>query len=102
MSSAGRPRPGFPVEWDGLEAAARRLLDEFQALRRRAAAAEHRIRELESGLAQLRSGGVDPLALQARNQQLEAENRALLARVDDAAERVRRLLARTHFLEEER
>ncbi len=102
MSSAGRPRPGFPTEWDALELAVRRLLDDYQALRRRAAAAEHRVRELETALAQLGSGAVDPLALQARTLELEAENRALQARVDDAAERVRRLLARTHFLEEER
>ncbi len=102
MSSAGRPRPGFPTEWDTLELAIRRLLDDYQALRRRAAAAEHRVRELEAALAQLGSGAVDPLALQARTDQLEAENRVLRGRLDDAAERVRRLLARTHFLEEER
>ncbi len=102
MSSAGRPRPGFPTEWDALELAVRRLLDDHQALRRRAAAAEHRVHELEAALAQLGSGDVDPLALQARTRELEAENRALQARVDEAAERVRRLLARTHFLEEER
>ncbi len=102
MSSAGRPRPGFPTEWEALELAVRRLLDDYQALRRRAAAAEHRVRELETALAQLGSGDVDPLALQARARELEAENRALQARVDDAAERVRRLLARTHFLEEDR
>ncbi len=102
MSSAGRPRPGFPTEWDALELAVRRLLDDYQALRRRTAAAEHRIRELEVALAQLGSGAVDPIALQARARELEAENHALQARVDDAAERVRRLLARTHFLEEER
>ncbi len=102
MSSAGRPRPGFPTEWDALELAVRRLLDDYQALRRRAAAAEHRVRELETALAQLGSGAVDPIALQARARELEAENLALQARVDDAAERVRRLLARTHFLEEDR
>lgn len=102
MSSAGRPRPGFPTEWDALELAVRRLLDDYQALRRRAAAAEHRVRELETALTQLGSGVVDPLALQARARELEAENHALQARVDDAAERVRRLLARTHFLEEDR
>ncbi len=102
MSSAARPRPGFPAEWEGLESSVRRLLEEHQALRRRAAAAEQRVRDLEAALAQLGSGAVDPLALQARTRELEAENRALQARVDDAAERVRRLLARTNFLEEER
>ncbi len=102
MSSAGRPRPGFPTEWDSLELAVRRLLEDYRALRRRTAAAEDRVRELEAALAQLGSGAVDALALQARAEQLEAQNRALQARVDDAAERVRRLLARTHFLEEER
>ncbi len=102
MSSAARPRPGFPTEWDSLELAIRRLLDDYDALRRRAAAAEHRVRELETALAQLGSGAVDPVALQARARQLEDENRALHARLAEAAERVRRLLARTHFLEEER
>lgn len=102
MSSAARPRPGFPTEWEAMEASVRRLLDEHKALRRRATAAEQRARELEAALAQLRSGGVDPLALQARTRELEDENRALQARLDDAAERVRRLLARTNFLEEER
>ncbi len=102
MSSAARPRPGFPTEWDALELAVRRLLDDYRALRRRAAAAEQRVRELENALAQLGSGAIDPVALQARARQLEDENRALHARLAEAAERVRRLLARTHFLEEER
>ena len=102
MSSAARPRPGFPTEWDGLELAVRRLLDEYQALRRRTAAAEQRVHELEVAVAQLGSGDVDPLALQARTRELEVENHTLQARLDDAAERVRRLLARTHFLEEDR
>ncbi len=102
MSSAARPRPGFPTEWDTLELAIRRLLDDYHTVRLRAEAAEHRIRELEAALAQLGSGDVDPLALQARSRELEAENRALQARLDEAADRVRRLLARTSFLEEER
>lgn len=102
MSSAGRPRAGFPPEWDGLELAVRRLLDDHLAARRRAAVAERRARELEAALAQMRGGGPDPVALRQRIDQLEAENRALQARLDDAAERVRRLLARTHFLEDER
>ncbi len=102
MSSAARPRPGFPPEWDSLELAVRRLLDDYQSARRRATSAERRLRELEAAFAQLRSGDVDPLALHGRVEQLEAENRALQARLQEAAERVRRLLARTQFLEEER
>ncbi len=102
MSSAARPRPGFPTEWDALELAVRRLLDDYHALRLRAEATEHRVRDLETALAQLGSGDVDLLALQARARQLEDENLALNARLAEAAERVRRLLARTHFLEEER
>lgn len=101
MSSAAR-RPGFPVEWESLEASAGRLLQEYRAARRRADAAERRVRELEAAVEQLKGGGPDPLALSSRVQELEAENRDLHARLDDAAERVRRLLARTHFLEEER
>lgn len=102
MSSAARPRGGVPPEWDGLEQAVRRLLEDHLAARRRAAVAERKVRELEAALAQLRGGGPDPLALRRRVEQLESENRALQQRLDDGAERVRRLLARTHFLAEDR
>jgi predicted RNase H-like nuclease (RuvC/YqgF family) len=101
-SSGAEPQHGLPPEWDGLELAVRRLLDEHQSLRRRLAAAERRARELEIAVAQLRAGGLDPVALRQHGEQLEAENRALRARLEEAATRVRRLLARTHFLEEER
>ncbi len=101
MSSAGSPRPGLPPELDGLEAAVRRLLEDQRGWRQRAVAAERRVRELEAIVAQLRAGGPDPV-LRRRMEQLEAENRALQARLAEAAERVRRLLARASFLEEER
>ncbi len=100
--SSGARRPGFPVEWDSLEDSTRRLLQEYRSARGRLQAAERRMRELEAAVEQLKGGGPDPLALSSRVRELEAENRDLRARLDDAAERVRRLLARTHFLEEER
>ena len=102
MSSGGNPRPGLPPELDGLELAVRCLLDDQRAWRRRATAAERRVQELEAAIVQLRAGGLDPLALRRRVEQLEGENRDLQARLADAAERVRRLLARASFLEEER
>ena len=102
MSNVANTRPGLPPELDGLELAVRRLLDDYRAQRRRAGAAERRVHELDALLRQLRSAGDDPLALRQRIEALEAENRALQARLQEGAERVRRLLARTHFLEEEK
>ncbi len=102
MSNVASTRPGLPPEVDGLELAVRRLLESHQLLRRRAVAAEQRARELDATLVQLRSSGDDPLALRRRIQELEEANRELQARLEEGAERVRRLLARTHFLEEEK
>lgn len=102
MSNVASPGPSSPPELATLEQAVRGLLDEYARLSGQAIAAEGRIAELEAALVQLRGGGPDPLALASRVQQLEAENRALDARLQDAAERVRRLIARTSFLEEER
>ncbi len=102
MSNVGSAHPGLPAELDGLELAIRRLLDDHRACRRRALVAERRVQELEAALNQLRADGPDPLALRRRIEQLEAENRELQGRVTEAAERVRRLLARASFLEEER
>ncbi len=102
MSNVASARPGLPPEVDGLELAVRRLLESHQLLRRRALAAERRVRELDATLTQLRSAGDDPLALRRRIEELETANRTLQARLEEGAERVRRLLARTHFLEEEK
>src|SRR5512146_2227255 len=102
VSNAASSRPGIPPEWDGLELAVRRLLDDQRGWRRRAGAAERRLKELETTIAQLKAGGLDPIALRGRVEQLEAENRDLHARLAEAAAHVRRLLARASFLEEER
>lgn len=103
MSNVASGRPGLPPELDGLELAVRRLLEDHQILRRRVVVAERRARELDATLAQLRaSSHDDPLALRQRIDQLEGVNRELQTRLDEGAERVRRLLARTHFLEEEK
>ncbi len=102
MSNVASGRPGLPPELDGLELAVRRLLEDHQGLRRRVAAAERRARELDATLTKLRASSDDPLALRQRIEELEGLNRALQARLDEGAERVRRLLARTHFLEEEK
>jgi hypothetical protein len=102
VSSVASAATGNAPDWDALERSVRGLLEEYEKVRGRALAAERRIRELEAALAQLRGDGPDPLALTSRVELLEAENGALSARLNDAAERVRRLLARTSFLEEER
>ncbi|HET9981998.1 MAG TPA: hypothetical protein VFQ38_00355 [Longimicrobiales bacterium] len=103
MSSvAGKPgHPPPPAEFGRLEDSVRRMLEEFTALRRRAAQAEARVRQLEGTVAQLSGGAFDPEALLGRVHALEAENRQLRARLDTAAAHVRRLLARINFLEEE-
>lgn len=91
-----------PAEWDRLELAVRRLLDEYAACRRRAEAAERRVAELEAALHQVAGGAVDPLALNERLATLEAENRALTERLERARLGVGRLVARLQFMEEDR
>lgn len=88
-------------EWDRLELTVRRLLDDYDRCTERARTAERRLEELESTLKQVSSGGLDPVSLQARVDTLEAENRDLRGRLDQARERVARLLARLRFLEGE-
>jgi predicted RNase H-like nuclease (RuvC/YqgF family) len=107
MSSASSggariPRVTPPAEWDRLELAVRRLLDEHATCRRRAEAAERRAAELEAALQQVTGGAVDPLEMNARIEALEAENRALRERLEQARRAVGRLLARLDFLEADR
>ncbi len=101
-SGEPEPRPERPVEWDRLELSIRRLLDDYERWRERARAADRRIQELDAALREISSGGLDPMALSARVDELEAENRALQDRLEQARERVSRLVARLRFLEEER
>lgn len=93
---------GAPVEWDRLELAVRRLLDEYAACRRRADAAERRIAELEAALQAVAAGAVDPLELRERVAALEAENRSLRERMEQARAGVGRIVARLQFMEDDR
>ena len=94
-----------PAQMPGLnhlEAVVRRMMDDHEALRRRALAAEKRVRELESALAEVSTGRLDPLEVSARAQSLERENRLLSRRMNSARETVERILSRIQFVEEDR
>ena len=90
------------AELEQLSQLVRRLLREWEEYRGRADVAEARVRELESALRDVASGGVDPLALHQRVNALEQENRFLARRLDRARERVKRISAQLQFLEEDR
>lgn len=102
MSSSASSAATDRSEWDRLELAARRLIQEYTTCRRRLQQAQDRIVQLEHSLHEVAGGAVDPAALQARLQSVEAENQALRARLAEAGERVTRIRARLQFLEEER
>lgn len=92
----------MPPEWHRLERTARSLLEGYDALRRRAHTAEARVQELERTLREVSAGELDPLTLVARLRSAEDENRALRRRLEQARDRVRRILARIEFLEDAR
>jgi len=103
--SSGGPRiarVSAPAEWDRLELAVRRLLDEYAACRRRAEAAERRAAELEATLQEVSAGAVDPFELRERVDALEAENRSLRERLEQARAGVGRIVARLQFMEDDR
>ncbi|HEY8484591.1 MAG TPA: hypothetical protein VIL13_08270 [Longimicrobiales bacterium] len=104
MSSgeARQPTATLPPEWDRLELGVRRLLDDYDLWRRRARGAERRVQELEATLRDITGGALDPLALLARIEALQEENRALRGRLAEARAKVERIVARLRFLEEER
>lgn len=103
MASNGADKtPRLPGEWADLELAVRRLLDEHDALRVRAAKAEARCAELETTLQDYASGSVDPVDLQKRAERLERENRDLRTRLTQASERVGRVMDRLRFAEQAR
>ena len=91
-----------PDDWVRLQAAIRRLLSDWERWRDRASTAEARSRELEAALRDMSSGALDPVALSARVQALEQENRFLARRLDRARESVKRISARLQFLDEGR
>jgi predicted RNase H-like nuclease (RuvC/YqgF family) len=100
--SSGVSRSDGAIEVQRLTTAVKRLLIEFDAYRQRATSAEERVRELESALRDVSSGGVDPLTLGNRVQALEQENRFLARRLDRARQSVKRISARLQFLDEDR
>lgn len=101
-SDADKKPDGAGAELDRLTANVRRLLADWEDWRRRVAAAEARVLELEAALRDVTSGGVDPVSLANRVASLEQENRFLARRLDRARESVRRISARLQFLDEAR
>ncbi len=91
----------LPAEYERLERAVRRLLDDVAGYRARAQVAEARAGELEQTLRNIHEGGLDPLKLKETVRLLEEENRDLRRRIGKAQERIRRLVARFDFLREE-
>lgn len=97
-STAARNEP----DWARLQNAVRRLIQEWESWRTRTQVAEARVAELEAALRDVSSGALDPVALSARVQALEQENRFLARRLDRARESVKRINARLQFLDEDR
>jgi hypothetical protein len=101
-SSVHRPQPAGPAELDRLELTLRRVLDAHDAWRRRAEAAEFRVRELEAALEDVASGRLDPVSLADEARRLATTNRQLRERMDQAYAATERMLTRLQFVEEER
>ncbi len=104
MSNAGGEdlRRGRPAEWDRLELAVRRLMDDYLQHRGRADAAEKRVMDLEATLKALSGGGPDPITLRERIAALETENGTLRERLLRARTEIERIMARLQFLEGQR
>lgn len=103
MSANGGERTNIrPPEWDRLELSVRRLLDEHGTWRKRAQIAEQRVRELETMVADLSSGRMDPAKLEERAESFERENRMLHERLAQARETVERIAARFQFAEDDK
>jgi seryl-tRNA synthetase len=100
--SARKPRSTLTPELDRLELTVQRLLQAHDALRRRAEAAEARVRELERAVQDVSTGRVNPVELAEDARRLEDQNAALRARLDAAYRAVHRISARLQFVEEER
>jgi len=103
------PSPAQPDEaaFQELQYLVRNLVDELAGFRRRALAAESRLREMEPASSShngATGGGPAtpaPAALSSRLSELEQENAVLRARLDSAAERTRRMLDRVRFLRQQ-
>lgn len=86
----------------------RNLVDELAGFRRRALAAESRLRELDAQAPPSGNGAGAPdaatassPATAARVAELERENAMLRARLESAADRTRRMLERVRFLRQQ-
>jgi seryl-tRNA synthetase len=97
-----KQRHAVPPELDRLELKVRALLEAHDAWRRRATAAEARVLELEQAVRSMATGDLDPVALADQVRALDQRTSALRQRMQDAQEAVQRMLARLHFVEEER
>jgi hypothetical protein len=96
VSSVSDREVAESVAFRQLEQLVRHLGDELASFRRRAHAAEARVRVLETAVEQ----GGDSASLE-RLRALEVENADLKARVAFASDRTRQLLARVHFLRQQ-
>lgn len=104
MSNDGvdtRSDGALPAEYERLERAVRRLLDDVAGYRARAQVAEAHSVEMERALREVQSGGLDPLQLRETVRALKEENRTLRTRMSEAQERIQKLIARFDFLREE-
>lgn len=103
--SNGGPEPqdlAAAREWERLDGAIRRLLEEHQAVRERLEASQRRVRDLESALNAVSTGNLDPIALSEQVLTYERDQRALVKRLTQARAAVERIQSRLQFLEDER
>lgn len=86
---------------DRLAKAVERLLEEFEAARRRAESAEAAHGRLAEALRDAGGGGGEPEEVERRLQDLSEENRRLRDVVEEAGRRARRLQNRLRAVEDE-
>jgi hypothetical protein len=96
MSDSVRPEV---LAFGELETLVRHLGDELAGFRRRALAAEARLRELEERDG--RPSGPARRELEKRNAELEQENEALRGRLETATTRTRQVLDRVRFIRQQ-
>jgi hypothetical protein len=96
MSDSVRPEV---TAFHELENLVRHLGDELAGFRRRALAAEARLRELEANEGRL--ANTSPRELAKRCSTLEGENAALRGRLDAATARTRQMLDRVRFIRQQ-
>ena len=97
LGSGGPPRP---PGLDRLAEAVADAVQEIESLRARLAQAEARVGESDELLREFVGGKQDPADLARRLNQLEEENKALRARIEDGRASVERVLAKIQFMED--